>query len=391
MPKYPRFSSIINSILESIYEKYSTKIAYHGSNLIKFHYGDTHFQPKYLLPINPEFIRKNPEFNRYCDSFGVNELREALVEKLKNDNMFPVSKKNVMITNSGTNALSLSTIGLVEPDEDVIVITPVWSFVFEIMSFCGANVIEVPLYVKLYEDPEIDINLHMKQFVTKKTVAIYLNTPNNPSGKVLNLKQLEQISKFAREHKLWIISDEAYEGLIYDNNIHHSIGSLSGLFDQTISIFTFSKLYQFAGIRLGYVVGAKEVIQNLNKIMMHQIYSPTTLGQMMMVEPVRTRNEWKEIVKLEYQKLRDYFVQNLEFQFNVPEATFYFFFSIKKYLKERNYDEIIETLLDNAVFVALGKEFGKDFNDYIRICFTIEPIEKQKKGIEVLNSIILNS
>lgn len=389
MPRFPRFSERVKSITGSVFEKFSTKMAAQGEKLIKLHIGDTFLTPQYSLPLESHFVQTHPAFNQYCNTFGIEPLRNALVEKLRSDNHLDAKLENTLITSGATNALSITTLSFIEPGEDVLVLTPAWPFFFGMVRVAGGNVIEIPFYTVLFEQPELDVRDYLKKFITPKTVMLYLNTPNNPSGKVLTRPQLEQVAEFALEHNLWLISDEAYDGLTFDGLPHISIASFPNLFERSLSVFTFSKSFMFAGLRLGYVVAAEPVIKNLNKIMVHELYSPSTLAQYMMVEPVKTRHCWLPTVQQTYQNLRNLVVQHLKIDFWKPEGTYFVFFPANKYLRQRTYWQLIEACLDNGVSVAPGDSFGKDFTEYIRLCFTGEPKDRLVEGIRRLNRIML--
>jgi len=192
---------------------------------------------------------------------------------------------------------------------------------------------------------------------------------------------MEKVIFFNEKKFMW-------DGMTYDNNIHVSIGSLPGMLERTISIFTFSKVFMFAGLRLGYAVSSKENITNLNKVAVHQLYSPSTLAQQMMVKPVKTRYDWKDVFVSHSQTLRDLCIAKLSIPVQIPEAGYYLFFSIEDFMKGKTYWEIIDRCIENGVSVAPGKEFGSDFTNYIRICFTGEPSERLEVGVERLNSIL---
>jgi len=362
-------------------------MAEQAENLVKLHIGDTYLPPKYTLPIDASFYEKHENFNQYCNTFGIAPLREALVEKLQTDNQLRLDKENVLITNGATNALSISMMALIEPDDEVLILTPAWPFFFGMVKIAGGRIVEAPIYTKLHNEPELDIAYYLEKFMTTRTVAIYLNTPNNPSGKMLNREQLEQIAALAEKHNLWVISDEAYDGLTFDNRPHLSIACFPNMFERTLSIFTFSKSFMFAGLRLGFVAASDPAVKNLNKMMVHQLYSPSTFAQQMMVEPVKTRKQWLPGVLNHYRELRDLFVEKLKIDFPKPEATYFIFFSADKYLNGRDYWQLIEACLDSGVSVAPGNSFGKDFHHYIRLCFTGESPQRLEIGIERLNKV----
>jgi aspartate/methionine/tyrosine aminotransferase len=391
VPKFPDYTKKLFDIKGAVFEKYRTKMADFGSGLVRLHIGDSYMPPVYPLPIDQKFLGEHQGFSRYGNTFGIEPLRELLSKKLDEDNHLSVTPNNILMTTGATNALSASVHSLLEAGEEILLLTPCWPIFPGIIHSVQAKIIEVPFYMHLYENPHMDIKKHLDKFISNKTVALYLNTPNNPSGKVLSHHQLSQIAEFARMHKLWIISDEAYDGLTFDGHNHISIATLPEMFQQTVTVFTFSKIFMFAGLRLGYAVGNEEMIVNLNKIMVHQIYSSTIMTQQMMINPVKTRHQWMSEVQNHYQMLRDQFINQSGLSLIKPEATYFIFFSIAEYLKGRNYDEVINACFDKGVSVAPGIDFGKDFGLYLRICFTGEFPDRLKNGISRLCEVLIET
>jgi N-succinyldiaminopimelate aminotransferase len=387
MPRFPGFAKRTESITGSVFEKFRAKFEAQAGNIVGLHIGDSYAPPPYDLPIDVSFIDAHPDFNRYCDTFGVAELREALVGKLLSENNLEVTPQHVMMTSGTCSALNISMQGLVDPGEEVVLLAPYWPFFRGMVRLAGGTPVELPFYDLLYENPDLDVEAHIEKHVNAKTIAIYVNTPNNPSGKVLSREQLEQVAAVARRHKLWLISDEAYDGMTYDGREHHTVASFDGMFEQTLSMFTFSKVYMFSGLRLGYVVAKNDVLKNLNKIMVHQYYSPPTVAQYMMVEPVRTHAEWSGRFVKHFQDLRDMFVRNLKISPQVPEGTYYFFFPVDRYLPGRKVWDVINACVDAGVAVAPGEDFGAGYANYIRLCFTGETPERLELAVERLNQI----
>ncbi len=385
MPLFPRFAERSSRITGSVYEKFRPRMA-QATDLVGLHIGDAYAPPPYALPIDAAFARANAGFHRYCDTFGIPALRQALVAKLEEDNALSVSDENVLVTAGATNALSATVQTLIDPGDDVLLLSPYWPFFRGMVHAAGGNAIEVPFYTRLYDDPDIYGMLESR--LTPKTVAIYLNSPNNPSGKVLTRAQLEAIGRFARANDLWLISDEAYDGMTFDGRAHVSVASVTGTFEQTVSVFTFSKVFMFAGLRLGYAVAETSVVRALNKAMVHQLYSPSTIAQQMMVEPVRTRALWSGRFVAECASIRDQVANALRVDAPLPEGAYYFFFPILGYLRGRTVTEVIEALLDAGVAVAPGEDFGADFANWIRVCFAGEATPRVLLGVERLNRVL---
>lgn len=388
MPRFPRFAERSARITGSVYEKFRARMTAAGDDLVGLHIGDAYAPPPYELPLDATFLRSHAGFHRYCDTFGLPELRDTLARKLRDDNALSVARDNILITAGATNALSATVAALIDSGDEVLLLSPYWPFVRGMIRAAGGQVVEVPFYTELIRNPTADVGSLLQRHLTAKTVALYLNSPNNPSGKVLDRGQLQTIADFVRRHDLWLICDEAYDGMTFDERAHISPASFDGMLERTITTFTFSKVFMFAGLRLGYAVAANEVVRTINKAMVHQLYSPSTLAQQMMIEPVRSRDLWSSHFVVECESIRDRVAQALRVDAPLPEGAYYFFFPIDPYLRGRAYNAVIEALLDAGVSVAPGEDFGADFATWIRICFAGVPTPRVLLGVERLNRVL---
>ena len=185
----------------------------------------------------------------YLPTTGVPRLRELLAEKMRTANGIPIgSVDEVIPTNGGTHGIWAIMHALFEPGDEVMVPDPEWPATMAIAIAAKANPVAVPLYEELGWRWDLD---ELERAITPRTKAIYVNSPNNPTGGVLTRADLERLAAIAAERDLWILSDEAYEHIIYKGE-HVSIASLPGMYDRTIPIYTFSKSYAMTGLRLGY-------------------------------------------------------------------------------------------------------------------------------------------
>jgi N-succinyldiaminopimelate aminotransferase len=389
MPRYPDFSARTARVSGSVFETFRARMAAQGDRLAGLHIGDTYTPPPFDLPVDQAFLDGHPGFHRYCDTFGIAELRDALVEKLRAENALEVTRDHVMVTAGSCNALNSTVLSVVDPGDEVMLLSPFWPFIRGMVRMAGGTPVEVPLYTALYEDDDLDIVVRLEDALTDRTVAVYLNSPNNPSGKVLSRAQLGMIANFCERRSLWLISDEAYDGMTYDGREHVSPATLPDGAERTISVFTFSKVYMFAGLRLGYAVAPPGALRVINKAMVHQLYGPSTLGQQMMVEPLRTRAQWSRRFVDQCAAMRERVAKALRVDAPLPDGAYYFFFDATPYLHGRSYDDVIGALLDAGVSVAPGGDFGEHFKHYIRICFAGEAPDRVMEGIERLNRVLV--
>ena len=187
----------------------------------------------------------------YVQTTGIPRLLELLAEKLRNKNGIPVAGPDeIMVTNGGIHGLYVVCQALLEPGDEVIVPDPEWPPCMGNVLAAHALPVGYPLRESLGWRPDLD---EMASKITPRTRAIYLNSPQNPTGGVLTRADVEAIAEIARSRNLWVISDEAYEDVLFDGTEHVSIGSLPGMYERTISVYTFSKSYAMTGLRLGYV------------------------------------------------------------------------------------------------------------------------------------------
>src|SRR5262249_15282811 len=153
-----------------VYEKYRPRMAAQGNNLVALHIGDSYAPPPYPLPVGASFFAAHPGANRYCDTFGIAPLRDALAAKLREDNQLDVQRENILVTCGATNALSATIQTLVNPGEDVMILAPHWPFFRGMVRAAGGGAIDVPFYTVLDENPGADIDNMLERARTTGTV-----------------------------------------------------------------------------------------------------------------------------------------------------------------------------------------------------------------------------
>lgn len=310
---------------------------------------------------------KKNRVTHYSNPQGVMELREEICGKLKRDNKINTIPENVMVGCGSQELMFTSFLASLDPTEEVIVPCPGYmGYVPSIELVNG-----VPVFLKLDENDNFELNPdRIKELITKKTRAIMLNTPANPTGAVYSKKILEEVAEIAIEKDLYIFSDEAYEQLTYDTK-HVSIGSLNGMKDYVLTLHSFSKSYAMCGFRVGYCAGPEKLIKAMQKCKDYTSICPPHFSQLLAIEALKTKGKYAKEMLKEYDKRRRFIVKRLndmDLRTTMPKGAFYAFANISKYYMDSG--RFANNLLKKGkVAVVPGIEFGRYGEGFIRCSF----------------------
>jgi aspartate/methionine/tyrosine aminotransferase len=348
-----------------------------GKPPIALHVGDSHFDlPKELTwPAGKE--PWHPKLSGYGDTRGLWILRERLARKLLKTNALPVGgPENVQLTFGATGALMLAMRRLLDPGSTVLALAPYWPILRMVASVAGVKVVEVPFYDRVGSAKKAEEILG--KMVTKNTQAIYINNPSNPSGVVLNKAILEAIARVAKHHDLKVLSDEAYEDFFWVNKPKRvSIGSLPGMFARTVSVYSFSKSFAAAGIRLGYLAAPAEIVTLLNAGMVGVGYEPPQPAQVMAMRGLAQRDTILS-------RLRKSYLAGLDAAWgglgNIDvmgmDGGFFLMLDLRDRWKDKTERERLAIMLKAGVILSPGSAFGRAYDGWARLCFTAEPPER---------------
>ena len=345
----------------------------------------------------PDFIREAAKkaldegYTRYPPAAGFKDLREAIARKLKRENHIIADPHSEIFVSVGAmQGVFNSALNLVNPEEEVIVIDPGYDYYSQIGLFGG---VAVPISV--FEDNYFKADpADIKKAITRKTKLIIINSPSNPTGAIIDEEILIEISKIAQHYGIFVLSDEAYEHIIFDGKKHVSIGSFDGMKDLTISIYTFSKTYAMTGWRVGYVVANKNIIAEMEKLMEHMVSGVTAVAQRAALAAIEGPQDCVSDMVREYAIRRQVIYEGLNgiegITCILPEATFYAFPNISK-LGMTSWDFAKYLVKEYKVATVPGSIFGNQGEGFLRISFALdvaklkEGISRIKKGAESLH------
>jgi len=360
-----------------------------GFDVVDFGVGEPDFDtPDNVKEAAIKAIRSG--FTKYTPASGTDELKEAVIEKLRKDNGLEYERSQIIISCGAKHSLYNIAEALFDPGDEVIIPSPYWVSYPDQVLLNDAK----PVIVKTTEKEGFKLSAKkLDKAITKKTKALILNSPSNPTGLAYDTKTLEEIAAIAVKRKIHVISDEIYEKLIYDGFRHVSIASLGPeIKNLTIVVNGVSKSHAMTGWRIGYAAGPKDVITAMANIQSQSTSNPTSISQKAAVEALRGPQDFIGTMNVEFDKRRRYMVDRLNKIKGVsclmPVGAFYAFPRLSAFFGKRttngavirNSADLSVYLLEDAkVALVSGDAFGA--KDHIRLSYATS-MENIVKGVD---------
>ena len=314
----------------------------------------------------------------YLPTVGIPPLRKAFAEKMRKKNGIPIgSDDEIIVSNGGTHGLYAVFHALLEPGDEVIIPEPEWPPTMAMVKAAGGVAVQVPLREELGWRWDI---ADVEKAITPKTRVLYLNSPNNPSGGVLTRQDIERLAAIARDKNLIVVSDEAYEDVVYKGE-HISIASLPGMYDRTIPVYTMSKSYAITGVRVGYFAIKDKVLRDRAlKIILYTTSNVSSIAQYGALAAMEGSQQCIEDFKVELKFRRDMFFKGINetgvFSGEPPDGAFYAFVKINAdfaksagIVGESLSWAMAEYLIKHArIGCVPGVDFGPGCEGYMRFC-----------------------
>ena len=339
-----------------------------GGEIVPLHVGDTWMEPFTGGRMEDLRVADHPGLHRYCETQGVGPFVDALLEKVRERNRIPCERESLLACAGATGALASAIGMLAEPGEEVLILAPFWPLIRGIVQAFRATPVEVPFYDRV--DSLEGCVEAVRERITPRTVALYVSTPSNPTGRVLERSWLEALAELARSEGLWLISDEVYEDYVYQGE-HFSVASAAP--ERTLTVFSFSKAYGMAGNRVGYLVGPHEAVAAARKISTHTFYAAPTAGQWAALAALRDGAGWVEQARSLYREAGLATARALGVP--PPEGSTFLFLDVASHLDERGIWGFLGDCVDDGVALAPGPSCGAEYAGWVRLCYTSAPPE----------------
>ncbi|MBF0122930.1 MAG: pyridoxal phosphate-dependent aminotransferase [Candidatus Omnitrophica bacterium] len=348
-----------------------------GKDVVNFAAGEPDFDtPDYIKDAAIKAIQGG--FTKYTPSSGSEELRIAIAEKFKRDNNLEYKPGQIVVGCGAKHSIFNAVMVLCDAGEEVLIPAPYWVSYPEMVKISGAK----PVFIETTRENGFRITAEqLQKAITPRTKILILNSPSNPTGMVYSKAELVKIAEICVKNKVWVISDEIYEKLLYGSEPFVSIASLGkDIFDQTITINGVSKAYSMTGWRIGYAAGPADVMGYMKNLQDHSTSNPTSISQKATVAALKASETSIAMMREEFKKRRDLIMSLVddvpEISYIKPDGAFYLFCDFT------NFGPCAETakkiLNDVNVAVIPGDGFGAE--GWIRLTFSTSQ-ERIREGI----------
>ncbi len=377
MPRAPHRARQVDAMPGAVFSPIARHLGERGGEIVPLHVGDTWMEPFTGGRMEDLRVDEHPGLHRYCETQGVGVLVDALVEKVRDRNGIPCERESLQTCAGATGALASAIGMLAEPGEEVLILAPFWPLIRGIVQAFRATPVEVPFYDRV-DSVEAAVEA-VRERISARSVALYVSTPSNPTGRVLERAWLEALAELARSEGLWLVSDEVYEDYVYRGE-HFSIARAAP--ERTLTVFSFSKAYGMAGNRVGYVVGPPDAVGAARKVSTHTSYAAPTAGQWAAHAALRDGAGWVERARALY---REYGVAQAQaLGLPPPEGSTFLFVDVASKLDERGIWGFLADCVDDGFALAPGISCGADYASWVRICYTAAPPETVAGAVERL-------
>lgn len=365
-----------------------------GIDVVDFGVGEPDFDtPENVKQAGIKAIQSG--FTKYTPAGGTDELKEAVVEKFKKDNNVAYEKSQILISCGAKHSLYNIAEALFDPGDEIIIPSPYWVSYPDQVLLNDAT----PVIVETKEADGFKLSAQaLEKAITKKTRALVLNSPSNPTGLAYDRKTLEELAAVAVKHGIYVISDEIYEKLLYDGFTHFSIASFGKeIKDLTLVVNGVSKSHSMTGWRIGFTAGPKDIITAMANIQSQSTSNPCSISQKAALEALRGPQDFIDTMNVEFDKRRKFMVERLNkipgISCLMPVGAFYAFPNVSKLYgktlqgkKMNNSSDLATYLLEEAkVALVSGDAFGAD--PHIRLSYATS-MENIQKGLERIEKAV---
>lgn len=386
MPRRPHVAASATTLSDRVYGALVDEAKKRPPPVHALNVGDTYLEPMPVARAESQLASAFPRLHNYAPVQGEPALLRAIVDRVRRGHDVELDVSNVQVMLGATGGFTVVCNTLLEAGDEVVVLAPFWPLIRGIVRSRSAVAVELPFYDRL-GDPSFDPEAALEAAISERTVALYVNSPNNPTGAVLSPEVEAAIVRVAERHELWLLSDEAYDDLWYGPERRQPLWTRPEVARRAIACHTLSKSHALAGARVGFTHGPADVMRAVRGAQTFLTYCAPRPMQLGAARALAEGDGWVETARGLYGEAGRRAARAL----GLPEpagGTFLFFDARPHFRPGENVHGFLSRCLDAGVLLTPGAASGSDYETWVRLCFTVVPPAELDDALTRLVSVL---
>lgn len=386
MPRFPHPSETSRSLSAGVFSAAAERLRHHDGPTYRLHIGDTWREPPLVARAESQRTADTPHLHTYSPVRGEPALLDAIVRKVGRRTGRLLDRDAVQVTAGATSALSVVCQTLLDPGDEVLLPAPFWPLIRGIIASRGARPVQVPCLDRLGA-PGFDLEATLEAAVTPRTVAIYVNSPHNPTGAILGGDAIAAIARVAERHDLWVVCDEVYEDLWFGDAAPEPVWCHPALAHRAIAAHSLSKAYGLAGARVGYLHGPPEVIAAIRAVHTFQVYGAAKPMQLGAARALDEGDAWLAEARALYRDAAHATARAIGVA--PPAGGTFIFFDAAPWLDgAASAEPLLLRCADEGVLLTPGSSSGDAYATWARVCFTAVSPDALARALDRLAHVL---
>jgi N-succinyldiaminopimelate aminotransferase len=385
MPRYPGYASSATGLSDSVFGQLTARSQLHKGHVYPLHVGDTYLDPVPEAQAEAQKTSAVSRLHNYSPVQGEPELLDAILAKVARRHGVTLARDCVQVMAGATAGLGVLACALLQPGDEVLLPAPFWPLIRGAIKLRGASAVEVPFYSEVGKSG-VDPVAALERAVTPRTVAIYLNSPHNPTGLTLSEAIVTRLIELARRHDLWVLTDEVYEDLWFTEP-PAGIWTRPELDGRVIATHSVSKAYGLAGARVGFSHGPAEIMQIVRGVQTFYTYCAPRPMQLGAARALTLGDAWLAEARARYAEAARSAADALGLP--MPQGGTFLFFDATPYLRDgEDVIGLLERCVDAGVMLTPGSASGQAYGSWVRLCFTSVPQGDLEAALQRLRGVL---
>ncbi|MFK7984487.1 MAG: pyridoxal phosphate-dependent aminotransferase [Sandaracinaceae bacterium] len=385
MPRFPAPASSTTTLSARVFSRLAARARTIEGPLYPLHVGDTYREPPEAARAEARRTADHPRLHNYSPPQGEPELLDAIARHLGRRAEGLIDQDGLQVMSGATAGLSVVCEALLDPGDEVLLPAPFWPLIRGIIHKRGATPVQVPFFDRVDQDG-FDVEAAFEAAVTERTAAIYVNTPHNPTGKVLDDPTLAAIARVAARHDLWVFSDEVYEDLFFYGAAPSPVWARSDFQRRTVAVHSVSKAYGLAAARVGWAHGPPEAMKAIRGVQTFSTYCASKPMQLGAARALDEGGAWLEEARAAYRDAAEKTADALGIE--APTGGTFVFVDVRPHRgAEEDTLAFLERCLDRGVLMTPGAACGAEYEGWVRVCFTSVPPDTLDEALSRLRPL----